>query len=92
VLKWRSQYCKHHCLLVSMRDAVRNFVKMLRESKVWEVDGPAEIDGPAKVDGPAIASAANASAAGIAGASDGIEWHDEEGGNIADRLPERYRR
>jgi hypothetical protein len=45
---------------------------MLRESKVWEVDGPA------------IASAA--------GASDGIEWHDEEGGNIANCLPERYRR
>jgi hypothetical protein len=83
VLKWRSQYCKGHCLLVSMRDAVRNFVKMLRESKVWEVDGPAEVDRPAKVDGPAIAS--------VAGASDGIEWHDEEGGNIADRLPKRYR-
>jgi hypothetical protein len=44
-------------------------------------------NGPAKVDGNAIASAA-----GAAGASDGIEWHDEEGGNIADRLPERYRR
>jgi hypothetical protein len=26
VLKWRSQYCKHHCLPVSMGDAVRNFV------------------------------------------------------------------
>jgi hypothetical protein len=52
VLKWRSQYCKHHCIPVSMRDAVRNFVKMLRESKVWEVDGPKEADGPKKVDGP----------------------------------------
>jgi hypothetical protein len=92
VLKWRSQYCKHHCLPVSMRDAVRNFVKMLRESKVWEVDGPQEVDGPGKVDGPAIASTAKVSAAGVAGASDGIEWHDEEGGKIADRLPERYRR
>jgi hypothetical protein len=34
VLRWCSQYCKDHCLPVSMRDAVRNFVRILRESKV----------------------------------------------------------
>jgi hypothetical protein len=39
VLKWRSQYCKDHCLPVSMRDAVHNFVKMLGERKVWETNG-----------------------------------------------------
>jgi hypothetical protein len=75
VLKWRSQYCKSHCLPVSMRDAVRNFVKMLQESKVWETNGnPDEVESSGK----AAASA--------------VQWHDEDGGDIAERLPERYRR
>jgi hypothetical protein len=70
VLRWRSQYCKDRCLPVSMRDAVRNFVRMLPESKVWETNGnPDE-----------------------AAASTAVQWHDEDGGDIAERLPERYRR
>jgi hypothetical protein len=35
----RVQILDSHCLPVSMRDAVRNFVRMLRESKVWETNG-----------------------------------------------------
>jgi hypothetical protein len=33
VLRWRSQYCKNHCLPVSMRDAVRNCNGVRTESQ-----------------------------------------------------------
>jgi hypothetical protein len=52
VLRWRSQYCKDHCLPVSMRDAIRNFVRMLRESKVWETNGNPNEVGPSDEAGP----------------------------------------
>jgi hypothetical protein len=82
---WRSQYCKDYCLPVSMRYAVRNFVRMLRESKVWEVQTEDIADGSSKAE---PSSRAEPSAA----ASAAVQWHDEDGGNIAERLPERYRR
>jgi hypothetical protein len=81
VLKWRSQYCKSHCLPVSMRDAVRNFVRMLRESKVWETNGNSDKVEPSGKVGPSGKAAASA-----------VKWHDEDGGDIAERLPERYRK
>jgi hypothetical protein len=62
-----------------MRDAVRNFVKLLREAKFWETDDEAEAERVGKVAGASKATDTD------------IEWHDEEGGNIADRLPEIYR-
>jgi hypothetical protein len=76
VLRWRSDFCKSHCLPISMREAVRNFIKLLREAKVWETDAEAEADAETEPVGK------------VARAN--IEWHDEEGGNIADRLPEIY--
>jgi hypothetical protein len=45
VLRWRSDFCKSHCLPLSMRDAVRNFVKLLREAKVWETEADAKPGG-----------------------------------------------
>jgi hypothetical protein len=70
---------------VSMRDAVRNFVRMLRESKVWEVQAEDIADGSTKAE---PSSRAEPSAA----ASAAVQSHDEDGGDIAERLPERYRR
>jgi hypothetical protein len=81
VRRWRIQYCKDYCLPVSMRDAVRNLVRMLRASKVWETNGnPDEVEpsGEGEPSGKAAASE--------------VQWHDEDGGDIAERLPERYRR
>jgi hypothetical protein len=73
-----------------MREAVRKFVKLLREAKVWETEAEAEAD--AKPDGN-VADARKTTESGPAGKAAGadIEWHDEEGGDIADRLPEIYR-
>jgi hypothetical protein len=88
VLKWRSQYCKSHCLPVSMRDAVRNFVRMLRESKVWEYNGNPD-DGASDEGEPSDKAEPSGKAAA---ASAAVQWHDEEGGDIAERLPERYRK
>jgi hypothetical protein len=102
VLRWRSDFCKSHCLPISMRDAVRNFVKLLREAKVWETEAEAEADAEpvGKVAGAKKATADdvkwhNENGGKVAGArkatADDVKWHDEDGGNIADRLPEIYR-
>jgi hypothetical protein len=42
VLRWRSDFCRSHCLPISMQEAVRNFVKLLREAKVWGTEADAE--------------------------------------------------
>jgi hypothetical protein len=85
-----------------MRDAVRNFVKLLREAKVWETEAEAEADAEAEPGGN-VAGSRRATKADDEAEPDGkvagarkateadIEWHHEEGGNIADRLPEIYR-
>jgi hypothetical protein len=85
-----------------MREAVRNFVKLLQVGKAWETEADAELARGEKAtsvgttgkanSGPA-GKAAGAEESGPAGKAAGadIEWHNEEGGNIADRLPERYR-
>jgi hypothetical protein len=83
ILRWRSDFCKSHCLPLSMREAVRNFVKLLREAKVWETEAEAEVDAEAEPGGK-VAGTRKATEADV-------EWHDEEGGNIADRIPEIYR-
>jgi hypothetical protein len=95
---------KTHCLPVSMRDAVRNFLKLLQEGKVWETEADAELgekatsvrstgkanSGPAGEAGEAAgAEELESGPAGKAAGAD-IEWHNEEGGNIADWLPEMY--
>jgi hypothetical protein len=83
-----------------MRDAVRNFLKLLQEGKVWETEADAELGEKAtsvgstgKANSGPAGEAAGAEESGPAGKAAGadIEWHDEEGGNIADWLPERYR-
>jgi hypothetical protein len=63
-----------------MWEAVRNFVKLLREAKVWETEADAEAE-----------AEPGGKVAGARTATSNVEWHDEEGGNIADRLPEIYR-
>jgi hypothetical protein len=63
-----------------MREAVRNFVKLLREAKVWETEADAEAE-----------AEPGGKVAGARTATSKVEWHDEEGGNMADRLPEMYR-
>jgi hypothetical protein len=87
VLRWRSQYCKDHCLPVLMRDAVRNFIRMLRESKVWEVSADEVADDSNKVEPSGEGEPSSKAAAASA-----VQWHEEDGGDIAERLPERYRR
>jgi hypothetical protein len=82
------QYCKDHCLPVSMRDAVRNFVRMLRESKVWETNGNPDEVGPSDE----VEPSGKGEPSGKAAAASAVQWHDEDGGDIAERLPERYRR
>jgi hypothetical protein len=85
ILRWRSDFCKSHCLPLSMREAVRNFVKLLREAKVWETEAEAEAEVDAEAEpGGKVAGTRKATEADV-------EWHDEEGGNIADRIPEIYR-
>jgi hypothetical protein len=85
ILRWRSDFCKSHCLPLSMREAVRNFVKLLREAKVWETEAEAEAEVDAEAEpGSKVAGTRKAIEADV-------EWHDEEGGNIADRIPEIYR-
>jgi hypothetical protein len=96
-----------------MREAVRKFVELLREAKIWETEAEpigkvasareanAEAQPAGKVAGASKASSEPAGkAAGASKASSGpvgkaagaeIEWHNEEGGNIANRLPEIYR-
>ena len=59
-MEWRSDYCKKHCLPVSIKDAVRKFVQLVEEGKPWQV-----------VSGTTI-------------------WHNSEGGDIAQDLPEQY--
>jgi hypothetical protein len=88
VLRWRSQYCKDHCLPVSMRDAVRNFVRMLRESKVWETNGNPDEVGPSDE----VRPSGKGEPSGKATAASAVQWHNEDGGDIAERLPERYPR
>jgi hypothetical protein len=85
ILRWRSDFCKSHCLPLSMREAVRNFVKVLREAKVWETEAEAEAEVDAEAEpGSKVAGTRKATEADV-------EWHDEEGGNITDRIPEIYR-
>src|SRR5882672_1698863 len=36
-MTWRSDHCKKHCLPVDIRRAVKAFVQLIEESKVWEV-------------------------------------------------------
>jgi hypothetical protein len=88
------------CLPISMRDAVRNFLKLLQEGKVWKTEADAELGEKAtsagstrKANSGPAGEAAGAEESGPVGKAAGanIEWHNEEGGNIADRLPERYR-
>jgi hypothetical protein len=47
VLRWGSDFCKTHCLPISVRDAVRNFVEPLQEGKVWEIEAEAEANADA---------------------------------------------
>jgi hypothetical protein len=77
VLRWRSDVCTTHCLPLSMRDAVRNFVKLLREAKVRETEAEATAEADAEPGGK-VAGARKASSgpAGKAAAAD-IECHDE---------------
>jgi hypothetical protein len=70
-----------------MRDAVRNFVSMLRESKVCEVQAEDIADGSSKA-GPS----GNGEPSAKGAASAAVQWHDEDRGDIAERLPERCRR
>jgi hypothetical protein len=48
VLRWGSDFCKTHCLPISMRDAVRNFVEPLQEGKVWEIEAEANANANAE--------------------------------------------
>jgi hypothetical protein len=65
--------------------------------KVWETEADAEpggkVAGARKANSGPAGEAAGAEESGPAGKAAGadIEWHNEEGGNIADRLPEIYR-
>jgi hypothetical protein len=54
VLRCRSDFCKAHCLPLSIRDAVRNFVKLLREAKIWETEAEADAEAVGKVAGANI--------------------------------------
>jgi hypothetical protein len=74
-----SDFCKSHCLPISIREAVHNVVKLLREAKVWETEADIEVETGGKVTGARKAT------------SNDVDWHDEESGNIADRLLEIYR-
>jgi hypothetical protein len=79
---------------------VRNFVKLLREAKLWETEAEAEAEaepggkvaGARKANPGPAGEAAGAEESGPAGKATGadIEWHDEEGGDIADRLSPRF--
>ena len=35
-LRWRSEFCKGHCLPINMKTAVDQFVKLIKEAKVWK--------------------------------------------------------
>jgi hypothetical protein len=79
-----------------MRDAVHNFVKMLRESKVLEVNGGNRADGsgeaePSGMTGPSGKEASPGEGEPSAKAA-AVQLHDEDGGDIAEWLPEWYRR
>jgi hypothetical protein len=74
--------------------------KLLQEVKVWETEANAErgekatsVGSTGKANSGPAGEAASAEESGPAGKAAGadIEWHNEEGGNIADRLPEIYR-
>ena len=34
-MTWRSDYCKKHCLPMTVRDAAKGFIQMIHESKEW---------------------------------------------------------
>ena len=65
-MTWRSDYCKKHCLTMTIKDAARGFIQMIEEGKEWI---------------SRYCKAASASQV----------WHNEEGGNVADNLPEHYK-
>jgi hypothetical protein len=49
VLWWRTDFCKAHCLPISMRDAVRKFVELLQEGKAWEIEAEANANTDAEL-------------------------------------------
>ena len=65
-MTWRRDYCKKHCLPMTVRDAAKGFIQMIHESKEW------------------ISSYCRSAAAGQV-------WHNEEGGDVEDDLPEYYK-
>ena len=65
-MTWRSDYCKKHCLPMTVRDTAKGFIRMIHESKEW------------------VSSYCRAGAVGQV-------WHNEEGGDVPDDLPEYYR-
>ncbi len=65
-MTWRSEYCRKHCLPMSVKDAAKGFIQMIQEGKEW------------------MSSYCRAAAAGKV-------WHNAEGGDVADDLPEQYR-
>src|SRR6266550_2361128 len=82
-LFWRSEYCKTHCLPMSMKDATESFVNMLQEGKYW-------------MSSFCRRTQAEAEDRRLAEANDyricaDVVWHNQEGGDVAEDLPEQYR-
>ena len=65
-VRWRSQYCKQHCLPVGLKRLTKQFARMVEEGKDYLT--PEE---------------KSARIAAI--------WHDESGGDMAEKLPDQYR-
>ena len=65
-MTWRSDYCKKHCLPMTLGDVALSFVRLIEEKKEW------------------MSSYCRAQAASAV-------WHNKEGGDVADDLPEHYR-
>jgi hypothetical protein len=83
-----------------MRDAVRNFLKLLQEGKVWETEADAELGEKAtsvgstgKANSGPAGEAAGAEESGPAGKAAGadIEWHEEEINRLPDHTEYDYR-
>ncbi len=82
-LFWRSEYCKTHCLPVSMKDATENFVHMLQEGKYWMSSYCRHTQ--AETEDSRLAEAGDRRVC-----ADAV-WHNQEGGDVAEDLPEQYR-